>query len=204
MPSYDLFVDHVSRADIEAKARAWREHFGLRDTWMLDLPRILEIALPSVLPQFALRVLPNDAMPDAEARTWHAVPAIDMREDIYDRLCAGDGRARFTASHELGHLFLHSGEARPRAVAAIRPTTIPRSRSSEMQANDFAASFLMPEHIVSQFANLTPADLSEACGVTQSAAEYRMRELRYWPRGRPPIPEVEDFLRKMKRDGNPR
>ena len=106
------------------------------------MPRLLEIEFPKLLPGFALRIRTREDMPDEEGRTWHSVPAIDMREDAYNALCNGDGRARFTAAHEIGHLCLHSGMS-PRAAEPIQ-NIIPRHVSLEKQANDFAASFLMP------------------------------------------------------------
>jgi hypothetical protein len=183
MSGYDLAVEPRSRAELEQLAVAWRDYFGMRDAWAPGLPRLLEIELPKLLPRFALRVLARGEMPDAEARTWHDVPAIDMREDVYDALCNGVPRARFTAAHELGHLFLHSGESRPRAVNAIR-NTMPRDRSSEKQANEFAASFLMPSHVLH--------------GQFDAPAELRMTELLLWPKRRKPIPEVMEFLRQMR------
>jgi hypothetical protein len=196
MSGYDLFVPSISREEIKAKAFDWRYAFGLESTWAVDIPRILEHDLPKIIPGFALRVLLAEAMAGDEARTHHTVPAIDIRVDVYERLCAWDGRARLTAAHELGHLVLHSGESRPRAVVEIKANTIPRHRSSERQAYDFAASFLMPESIVRQFDS--PAELAAGCKVTPRAAEVRMRELGLWPKGRP-LPEgVEEAIRKMK------
>lgn len=202
MSGYDAVVAPLERNVIESKAFAWRSAFGVPDAWVIDLARILEIEMPRVLPNFALRIRAPEDMQGEEARTFHAVPAIDMREDVYARLCEGDGRARFTAAHELGHLFLHNGESRPRAVQTVRWKTISRKMSSEGQADDFAASLLMPEHIVRQFSG--PAQLAEGCHVSTQAALVRMKELRLWPKARPPIPEVEEFLRKMKADKSKR
>lgn len=184
MSGYDKIVVPLERNEIEVKACAWRSYFGIADAWVVDVPHVLEIEIPRILPRFALRILPLNEMAEEEARTHHAVPAIDLREDVYERLCSSDGRARFTGAHELGHLFLHSGESRPRAVSPIKSNTISRRMSSERQADDFAASFLMPAHLVRQFN--CPTEL------------VRMRELLLWPKGRPPVPEVEEFLRKMK------
>ena len=197
MSGYDRVVASRHRADLEQLAVAWRDFFGVVDAWVPDVARLLEIELPKLLPGFALRILTREEMPDEEARTWHSVPAINMREDAYNALCNGDGRARFTGAHELGHLFLHSGESSPRAVKPIQ-NTIPRHMSLEKQANDFAASFLMPEHVVRGQFN-TPAELSAGCRVSMEAATLRMKELLLWPKGRPPIPEVEEFLRKMRK-----
>src|SRR5215467_12171935 len=99
MSGYDQFVAKLDRNEIEARAYAWRCYFRVPNAWAIDLPRILEIQLPNLLPSFALRILTREEMPDEEARTWHSVPAIDMREDVYRLLCDGDGRARFTAGH---------------------------------------------------------------------------------------------------------
>ena len=73
---------------------------------MIDLPRIIEFELPKVLPGFVVRVRTGEEMAGDMARTWHSVPAIDMSENTYQRLCDGDAVARFTTAHELGHLFL--------------------------------------------------------------------------------------------------
>lgn len=197
MSGYDLFVPYISREELEARACAWRYCFGVQDRWAPDLARLLEHELPKVMPKFALRI--QDEMPDNdEGRTWHSVPAIDLRADVYDALCHGQPRARFTAAHELAHFVLHTGESRPRAVKPIASTTIPRSQSSEGQANDFAASFLMPEQLLRREQFNSPSDLAAACNVSLKAAEIRMLELRQWPKARQPIPEVEEFLRKMK------
>jgi hypothetical protein len=196
MSGYDQLVRYLAREEIEARAFAWRDFFSNRDAWVVDIPQILEVELPKLLPAFAVRVRTAVAMPNEEAVTFHSVPAIDFREDVYDRLCKGGGRERFTAAHELGHLFLHTGESRPRAVSPLRSATIPASRSSERQANAFAASFLMPESIVRQFA--TPTDLSSGCKVSVAAADFRMRELGLWPKGRTPPPEFDELLSRLK------
>ena len=96
MSGYDLFVAPINREVIDAKAWAFRYAFGADDAWAPDIARILEHELPKILSGFALRVLSREAMPADEARTHHSVPAIDIREDIYERLCDWDGRARMT------------------------------------------------------------------------------------------------------------
>jgi Zn-dependent peptidase ImmA (M78 family) len=197
MSGYDKYVRRLAREEIEARAYAWRDFFGQREAWVVDMLQILEVALPRLLlPAFTVRVREAEEMPDAEAVTFHSVPAIDFRKDVYDRLHNGGERERFTAAHELGHLLLHTGEARPRAVEPIRSNTIAASQSSERQADAFASSFLMPEFIVREFA--TPTELSSGCRVSLSAANHRMRELGLWPKGRTPPPEYYEFLKKMK------
>lgn len=68
--------------------KALGEGIWVQDAWVVDLPRMLEYLLPRLLPGFAVRILTRDQMTDDERRTWHAGPAIDLREDVYDGLSA--------------------------------------------------------------------------------------------------------------------
>lgn len=98
---------------------------------------------------------------------------IVLREDVYKKAWAGDGRARFTVAHELGHLFLHTGKPMARASPRVR---VPHYRLSEPQANQFAAELLMPRGFIS------PADTVYAVcqrhGVSQEAAGNRLNYMR--------------------------
>jgi hypothetical protein len=38
MSGYDKFVDYLGREEIEARAFAWRECFGQREAWVIDIP----------------------------------------------------------------------------------------------------------------------------------------------------------------------
>lgn len=81
----------------------------------------------------------------------------------------GLDRVRFNAAHELGHLVLHSDVE-------------PANRILERQADQFAASFLMPKHLIrdhlparlnwSKF-----AELKQTWGVSVASLLYRAREL---------------------------
>ena len=68
---------------------------------------------------------------------------IRLREDVYEQAIAGDGFARMTLAHEVGHLLEHSDA--PLAMAR-RPASdaVPAYRGSEWQANAFAGALLMP------------------------------------------------------------
>lgn len=77
-------------------------------------------------------------------------------------------RDRFTIAHEIGHYFLHSF-AGERKIWADRKG----SGRAEWEANWFAASFLMPKYLIDQFENPSPAQIMNAFGVSQEAAEFR-------------------------------
>lgn len=75
-------------------------------------------------------------------------------------------RKRLTLAHELGHLVLHNGLA---------------SEDPEREANEFAAEFLMPAHVIK--ADLRPMtlgrsrDLKRACGVSMQGLLERAYSL---------------------------
>jgi Zn-dependent peptidase ImmA (M78 family) len=61
---------------------------------------------------------------------------------VSHRLAGEEGRLRFTAAHELGHLVLHSRISRTFHETSEAPDFI--NRRIEHEADRFAASFLMP------------------------------------------------------------
>ncbi|UMM63078.1 ImmA/IrrE family metallo-endopeptidase [Aristophania vespae] len=104
-------------------------------------------------------------------------PRMLIREDVYDKACNGEGRARFTIAHELGHLFLHVYDQESYIMARTNQSVgnIPPYCDSELQANQFAAEILMP--VGGIWIGDTEADLMERFGVSQLAASNRLRYL---------------------------
>lgn len=81
--------------------------------------------------------------------------------------CAcGEHRRRFTAAHELGHCVLGhlSGS---------------NLESAEREANRFAADFLAPLCVLERCGVRSVKEIGRLCGISESAAEIRLRELRY-------------------------
>jgi Zn-dependent peptidase ImmA (M78 family) len=79
---------------------------------------------------------------------------------------------------------MHPETPLPRMVAGNRPAPIKEyNRSAEWQATKFAVFFLMPEHIVRQFAS--PEELSAHCKVSLETATYRFRDVAHF---KPPLP----------------
>ncbi|MDE7399711.1 MAG: ImmA/IrrE family metallo-endopeptidase [Oscillospiraceae bacterium] len=87
-------------------------------------------------------------------------PVIALNESA-----CGERRRRFTAAHELGHCVL--GHLRGRNL-----------ESAEREANRFAADFLAPLCVIEQCGVRSVAGVARLCGISESAAEIRLRELR--------------------------
>ena len=93
----------------------------------------------------------------------------------------GDGYARYTIAHELGHATLHFSKLKEGAALARRRTGnkthlwIPKSRSAERQAMVFGAAF----HAVNDDAARelsTPEEISVQAGVSLAAARIYLEQ----------------------------
>jgi Zn-dependent peptidase ImmA (M78 family) len=109
----------------------------------------------------------------AEGYTCPKGEFIMLREDVYEGVWAGEGRARFTTAHELGHWAMHTNIPLARAR---RGDGTPSFRLAEPQANQFAAEFLMPECFIDALDD--EDDLIQRFGVSWEAACNRLRYLR--------------------------
>ena len=100
-------------------------------------------------------------------------------------------RKRFTAAHELGHFILHRdmlgvGEHFDRlyGASASRNPNAPFSPRHEVQANQFAADFLMPAGLVKYLFSMSNHDtsaLAERFLVSRASAEIRLKNLGILP-----------------------
>lgn len=173
----------MSGEDYKVAPRSWDEIARTADTLRIGLRLssvpyfpimdVLERVLDQMLGHIQLEVGSKADMGIAEGHTCPKGEFIELREDVYEGAWAGNGRARFTAAHELGHLILHSNAP----LARARPgEEIASFRRSEPQANQFAAELLMPPRF------FTPPDtahqVAQRHGVSLEAARNRLQYLR--------------------------
>lgn len=173
----DVYVSGLSRRDIESVSLAWRDALGVGQQWAPDLVDILENTLPKLWPDFSLIQRPDEEMEGIEGYTAFSPPLIALPDSGYIQLIARKPRARWTAAHELGHLFLHEATTKHRDTDSVANAIIDRAyNSAEWQANRFASEFLMPEHVVSEFSS--PEEIARNCQVSLQAARFRYEEIR--------------------------
>lgn len=109
---------------------------------------------------------------------------ISIREDVWARAEAGDGRARFTCAHELGHSILHFAELRDAPghalfrdrVCTAREKLPPGVRifeSPEWQANKWASAFLMPITGIREFV-AGRDETDDECGIEEIAGNFKV------------------------------
>ena len=173
MSDADDFVVPPRRwAQIGRMADDLRERFGLAHEPKVPVIEIVERVLDQQLGLLRLEVGSCEEMDRAEGYTCPSGEFIMLREDVYKGVWAGEGRARFTTSHELGHWVMHTNIPLARAR---RGDGTPTYRLAEPQANQFAAEFLMPECFV--LATDGEDDLIARFGVSREAASRRLRYL---------------------------
>ncbi len=173
MSSQDFIVPARSWDNIHAVAESVRTAIGLSGEAYVPVVDVLEKVMDQQLNLVRFEVGDYDEMQGAEGLADPGGEFIMIREDVYEKAAAGDGRARFTIAHELGHFFLHTGIPLARST---KGDGIAPFRKSEPQANQFAAEFLMPRHLIPP--GMHRVNIAVNHGVSDEAAGLRFNYLR--------------------------
>lgn len=186
MAEFKQVVAARSRGAVERRASRARADLGLLPTDRVNMAKLIDLELPNLIEGFEMRVEDDHVLGAAEAVTDLNKPIIAFSNRTYESLCRDHGRARMTAAHELGHLLMHCRQ--PVGLAFMKrydPRVDP-----EVQADTFAAAFLMPEVAFRKMRSIR--EVMKTFGVTRDAATCRARKLRmYWlvNGDRPPAPK---------------
>ena len=173
MASENFIVPPKSWDEIAALSQEVRTLLGAANKPFVPVVDILEKVLDQTMEIISFEVGSLEEMGTAEGLTDPNGNFIRIREDVYELAHQGDGRARFTLAHELGHLFLHTNVPLARCKPGEREKSF---RMSEPQANQFAAEFLMPRSMISSFDR--PGDIALRHGVSEASATNRIDFMR--------------------------
>lgn len=169
-------VPGCKRSDIRELAMSIRGSVN-QPGGKLDVIHLLEIDLQGADLAY-LDPVEDDALMDGElARAYPDTNWIQIRNSVYESACDGDGMARFTIAHEIGHLLLHKG-CNHFSRYAENAGTHRIFEDSEWQADNFAAELLMPANDIVERGLSTVAEIQEAYGVSQQAAKFRLKNLK--------------------------
>ena len=168
----DFIVPPRRWAEIVSLADNLRRQLGQAAVPRVPVIEIIETVLDQRLGLVRFEVGSREEMGRAEGYTCPKGEFIMLREDVYVGVWAGEGRARFTAAHELGHWAMHTNIPLARAK---RGDGTPSFRLAEPQANQFAAEFLMPECFIDALDDEN--DLIQRFDVSWEAAHNRLRYL---------------------------
>lgn len=179
-----------TQREIEHHATQFLEKFYpqcLKEPQPTPVQHFLEIVIPKHRPvEFNVMALPYPLEAVTVPGTTDESSKVFLDSNVYENLCDGQGRARFTAGHESYHAIVHVREiqrklANGRYQGLYRRAQIPWNRNPERQANIFAAALLMPASMVRlalQHIGPNVRLLAETFRVSPSAMEVRLGELR--------------------------
>jgi hypothetical protein len=179
-----VVVPPMSEALIARSAAALRKLVQLEGVRRFPVLQLYEM-LWAIDPAARFEVVEDHLMGDDDARTYPERALILLRQSVYDGAARGEGRARFTMCHELGHLCMHCGGS----FSRIKPSAPPKIfQNSEWQADVFAAHLMMPSSLMRDYSD--PMSVMADFGVSYAAAETRLRKM---------FQSAPDPLRKMKK-----
>lgn len=167
-----FIVPARSRRAIYDTAAGIREAFrrAIGPGAWVPIDKLYEL-MPLALPGFRLEVCERSELGDDHGRTFPEHRLVMLREDVYEGMCRGVGRDRYTGAHELGHLFLHQSVGFARQ--SLRPGA-PRYLDSEWQANTFASAFLIDETRLPACRSVE--EVMSTFGVSEHAARIRFEK----------------------------
>lgn len=173
MSQADFIVSPVSWAQLHKLTTELRQSFGLENERKFPIIEFIEDVLCGQMEMLDFQVWSKDEMKSAEGYTCPNGTFLALREDVYLAALNGDGRARFTAAHELGHFVLHSNRplARVNDRSRVKPFML-----AEPQADRFAAELLMARDHMRATDDV--ATVVERHGVSASAATIRISNFR--------------------------
>lgn len=190
----------LSDDEIDKRALGLRKALGIETRVNPDLITCIFKAKDRGLIKGYLRV------PDLEDEAYFdpETGILAVREAVFRLANLGVPRSRFTLAHELGHVVLGHPRKRSRGPLAHRKSEMVSTvRSDEVQADKFAAAFLMPYDLANMSLDTTSFELSDRFNVSVGAAQVRLEQLLRTHRIRNgikrPLPEaVVQFLNSTK------
>jgi hypothetical protein len=186
MSADDFVVNPLSDSEVRENADRVRRFLGLANVKRVDplvLEQIQEIWTVRGLKPFRLEIVPDDRLPNEVGLTTFdgSKILVQIPRRIRHDAFLGDGYARNTFGHELGHATLHfdkltRGAAMPRrSVGNVTPGWIPKFKSAEHQVKVFAAAFFINDEIGRQLRS--PEQISIEFGVSLQSAQIYFEQV---------------------------
>ncbi len=167
-------ADPVSREDIRRFIRGLKRKVGLEYELYFPILPFVENVLPLLIPDFQFEVVPVIEMGGKHGETYPSKNIMRIREDVYLRAAAGEGRDRLTIAHEVGHLFMHEDDSI--ALCRLAPNEqLKPFENPEWQADAFGGELLASSYLIK---GMTECEVQEKCGVSSSAAHVQLNTLR--------------------------
>jgi IrrE N-terminal-like domain len=178
----DYPVDERSDDLVRETAKTARSTFAVLEDDYVDLISTLRktrINTRFGLKELRYKVGRDEDMQGTEGLTVFApgLVTIVLSPTTHDALRFGDGRARNTAAHELGHAIMHQGLPMARgSMVGGANRWIPPYRSAEHQAKVFAPALLIDDTVALKLS--VEKEVALRFGVSFDSAEIYLKNLR--------------------------
>jgi hypothetical protein len=179
MSNDDYVVDPLSDSEVRGNAKRLRLFLGLSDAERIDplvMEQITEIWTVRGVKPFRFEIVADANLPNDSGLTScdGSGLLVQIPRRIRHDAFMGDGYARYTIAHELGHATQHldklmQGAAMPRRrIGNATSNWIPKFKSAEHQAMVFGGAFLINDELARQLPS--PDEISVRAGVSLQAA----------------------------------
>lgn len=182
----DYRVKSLKNSDVRAIAKKLRNYYGVDSEERIDI--LAFVKRNSVLTvdgekRLILNIASDSDMAINDGATSYDGTAItiSIKRTIHHRAYMGDGYARNTIAHELGHAVMHyetmshGAKMARRTIGNKTPGWLKFYESAEHQAKVFAPAFLINEDLAKTLSSAT--EISVRFGVSQQCAEIYFAEL---------------------------
>jgi len=167
-------ADAISRDEIRKYVRLLKKNVGLEYELYFPILSFVENILPILIPDFQFEVVPEAEMGNKHGETYPSKNLIRIREDIYLRAAAGEGRDRLTVAHEVGHLFLHEDDSI--ALCRLEPgDKLKPYEDPEWQADAFGGELLASSYLIE---GMNSREVEKMCGVSAAAAKVQLKSIK--------------------------
>jgi len=164
-------ADACSRRDIQRFVYSLKKKVGLENELYFPVIEFLENVLPMIIPDFNYEIVSENEMGNKHGETYPSKNLIRIREDVYDRAVAGEGRDRLTVAHEIGHLFMHEDDCV--ALCRLEPDEkLKPFEDPEWQADCFGGELLASSYLIK---GMRACEVEERCGVSGAAARCQLK-----------------------------
>lgn len=175
----DFIATKLSDDEIRRIAKKTLAYYKPRPSYPINIVAVMQSkSVPALKGEMSLRY---DVVPDHELDDYAITDfrdnlrIITARMSIHEAAVYGDGHARMTLAHELGHAVMHSGAPKARSVIEVKRNFIQPYESAERQAKVFASAFLIDDIRAAQLA--TSEEISEEFLVSLEAARICFERL---------------------------
>ncbi|SRR6266568_1988695 len=179
--SDDYRIKGRSNLEVRELAKKTRDFFDISGCGRVDILTCLTsptIRTVRGIQRLNFQVRPDSEMGvnDGETSYGKGIVTIAVKQSVRNMALVGDGRARHTLAHELGHAVMHDGvHMSRRAAGNVTPKWIKPFESAEHQAKVFAAAFLINDVIANTLSSAE--EVSVEFGVSLESAKIFYEEL---------------------------